>query len=263
MAACVALLAAISAIAGIGDSPAFLRFGGDSAQGVLVNLTPGMRPFDPPDPGRPTLVFIHGCNAAPRLVHFAMGERLAEAVARRGGPGDFNVLDWNWNAATIVGLKTSTNEARAVEQGRLLAVNLLHSRVPLARTHLIGHSSGAIVAASAARTLMSGYGQPVAQLTLLDPAVSYHGLIFDVLAAGSCAQRVENYWTARPSGYGREAPHAGVWNTRVDGPTPYFGAFSPVHSNHFHVVEWYFTSVADPRYPVGFNRSLLVTPGGK
>ncbi len=262
MAACVALLAAISTIAGIGDRPAFLRFGGDPSQGVLVNLTPGMRPFDPPDPGRPTLVFIHGCNAAPKLVHFTMGERLAEAVGRRGGPG-FNVLDWNWNAATVVGLKMSTNEAKAMEQGRLLAAALLRSGVTLARTHLIGHSSGAIVAASAARTLMSGYGQPVAQLTLLDPAVSYHGLIFDVLAAGSSARLVENYWAARPSGYGREAPRAGVWNTRVDGPTPYFGALSPVHSNHFHVVEWYIATVADPRSPGGFNQSLLVASGGR
>ncbi|WP_406693999.1 hypothetical protein V5E97_23440 [Singulisphaera sp. Ch08] len=261
MAACVALLAAISTIAGCGDRPALLRFGGDPSQGVLVNLTPGMRPFDPPDPGRPTLVFIHGCNAAPRVVHFTMTERLAEAVAQRGGP-PFSVLDWKWNAATVAGLKTSANESKAVQQGQLLAATLLRSGVPLARTHLIGHSSGSIVAASAARTLMSGHGQPVAQLTLLDPAVTYHGLIFDVLAAGSSARFVENYWATRPSGYGHEAPRAGVWNTRVDGPTPYFGAVSPVHSNHFHVVEWYLASVANPRIPGGFNRSLLVASGG-
>jgi len=98
----------------------------------------------------------------------------------------------------------------------------------------------------------------VAQLTLLDPAVSYHGLIFDVLAAGSSARLVENYWAAGPSGYGREAPRAGVRNTRVDGPTPYFGVLSPVHSNHFHVVEWYIATVADPRSPGGFNQSLRI-----
>ncbi len=46
----------------------------------------------------------------------------------------------------------------------------------------------------------------MAQLTLLDPAVTYHGLIFDVLAAGSSASFVENYWAPGPSGYGREAP---------------------------------------------------------
>lgn len=262
MAASVALLAVISTIAGIGDRPDFLRFGGDPSQGVLLNLTRGVRPFDPPDPGRPTLVFIHGCNAAPKLVHFTMGERLAEAVGRRDGPHpQFNVLHWNWNAATYVGLKMSANEAKAVEQGRILATALLRSGAPLARTHLIGHSSGSIVAASAARTLLSGYGQPVAQLTLLDPAASYHGLVFDVLAAGTSARFVENYWAPGPSGYGREAPRAGVWNTRVNGPTPYFGALSPVHSNHFHVVEWYLTTVADPRSRGGFNQSLLVASG--
>ena len=259
MAACVALLAAISTIAGIGDRPAFLRFGGDPSQGVLVNLTPGMRPFDPPDPGRPTLVFIHGCNAAPKLVHFTMGERLAEAVGRRGGPG-FSVLDWNWNAATVVGLKVSTNEAKAVEQGRRLAAALLRSGVPLARTHLIGHSSGSIVAASAARTLLSGHGQPVAQLTLLDPAVSYHGLVFDVLAAGSSARLVENYWAAGPSGYGRaiargRLEHAGGRpDSLLRGPLT-------LHSNHFHVVEWYIATVADPRSPGGFNTEPARRPG--
>ncbi len=116
------------------DRPAFLQFGGDPSQGVLANLTPGMRPFDPPDPGRPALVFIHGCNAAPHLVHFTMAERLAEAVKLRGGQAghprpSFSVLDWNWNAATVAGLKMSLNEAKAVEQGRLLAVALLRSGI--------------------------------------------------------------------------------------------------------------------------------------
>jgi pimeloyl-ACP methyl ester carboxylesterase len=262
MAACVALWVAISTIAGGGDRPTFLSFGGDSSRGVLINLTPGMRPFDPPDPVRPALVFIHGCNAAPHVVHFTMGERLAEAIARRGGP-QFSVLDWNWNAATFVGLNGRANEASALEQGRRLAATLLRSGVPPARIHLIGHSSGSIVAASAARTLLSGHGQPVAQLTLLDPAVSYHSLIFDVLAAGSSAPLVENHWASGPSGFGREVLRAGVWNTRVDGPTPYFGALSPIHSNHFHVVEWYLATVADPRYPGGFNTSLLVASGGR
>lgn len=261
MATCVALLVAMAAAVGGDGRPALLRFGGDPSRGILVNHTVGMRPFDAPNPALPSLVFIHGCNAAPKVVHFTMGRRLAEALARRGGP-PFNVLEWDWNAATVVSLKGRANEASAVEQGRRLAAALLQSGIPPARTHLIGHSSGAIVAASAARTLLSGYGHSVAQLTLLDPAATYHGLVFDSLAAGSSARLVENAWAPGPSGYGHEVARAGVWNTRVDGPTPYLGALAPSLSNHFHVVEWYLGTVADPRLPGGFNTSLLFAAGG-
>lgn len=259
MATCVALLVAITAAVGGDGRPSLLRLGGDPSLGVLVNLTPGMRPTDPADPNRPTLVFIHGCNAAPKLVHFDMGRRLAESVARRGGR--FNVFEWDWNAATVVSLKGRDNETAAVEQGRRLAAALLQSGSAPARTQLIGHSSGGIVAASAARTLLSGYGHAVAQLTLLDPAASYHGLIFDLLAAGSAARLVENDWAPGPSGYGAAVARAGVWNTKVDGPTPYLGALSPSRSNHFHVVDWYLDTVADPNHPGGFNTSLLAAGG--
>lgn len=262
MATHVALLAALTVISGHRDRPTLLAFGSDPARGALVNLTAGARPCDLPDPGRPTVVFIHGMNVAPRIVHFTMAERLAEAIARRGGP-PFNVLGWNWNAATFVGLSPRANETSAVQQGWSLAAALRQAGVPPAWTHLVGHSSGAIVAASAAQTLAGLSGQPIAQLTLLDPAVLYHNLVFDALAAGSSARRVENHWTPRPSGYGCHVAHPAIWNTRVDGPTPYLGAIHPFHSNHFHVVEWYVATAGDPSYPGGFNTSVLLAARGR
>jgi hypothetical protein len=257
MAGCVALLAALAAVAGGRDSPKFLRFGADPAPGLLVNRSAGTRPFDPPDPARPTLVLVHGANPTPGIVHFTMAERLAEAVARRGGP-PWNVMAWDWNAATVGGLTSRANEAAAVRQGPLLAGALWQAGLPPERVQLIGHSSGCIVAASAARTLCSAYGRPPAQLSLLDPAILYQDVIFDRLAAGSSAARVENIWAPGPSGYGREIARAGVWNVRVDGPTPYLGTVNPFRSSHLHVVEWYVATAGNPARPGGFNASLLV-----
>jgi pimeloyl-ACP methyl ester carboxylesterase len=174
-----------------------------------------------------------------------------------------NVLAWDWNAATFVGLTSRANEQSAVDQGRALAATLLRAGVEPARTHLIGHSSGGIVAASSARALVDWQAQPIAQLTLLDPAAIYHDLVFDGLAAGSSARVVENHWTPGPSGFGREVARPGVWNTRVDGPTPYLGTLWPARSSHFHIVEWYIATAGDPAYRGGFNTSLLLAGGGR
>lgn len=262
MGACVALCVALAATAGCRDhdSPRLLRFGPDLSCGVLVNLTPGAAPLEAIDPGRPTLVFIHGMNLAPRIVHFTMAERFAEAVARRGGP-PLNVLGWDWNGATFAGLSARANEGAAIAQGQMLAAALLQAGVAPGQVHLIGHSSGGMVAASAARSLMSSSGQAIAQLTLLDPAALYHDHVFEHLAAGSAARRVENYWAPAPSGYGRHVLHPGVWNARIDGPTPYLGLVSPWHSSHFHIVHWYVGTAADPALPGGFNTSLVLGGG--
>jgi pimeloyl-ACP methyl ester carboxylesterase len=257
----VVVYAAIASLAGWGDRPALIRLGGDPARGVLVNVTPGARPFDPPDPMRPTVVFIHGFNPMPRTVHFAMTERLADALARRAGLS-FNVLGWDWNAASCVSLRSRVNAEAAVEQGGALAAALRQAGVMPVWTHLIGHSSGCTVAASAAQALAAGTGQRVAQLTLLDPATLYHDVVFERLAAGSAARRVENYWTPAPSGYGREVGHAGVWNQRVAGPTPYLGVVCPWHSDHMNLVHWYLGTAADATIPSGFNTSLLLRGGG-
>src|SRR4051794_15815908 len=114
--ASLALLAAAGSITGFGDPAPILGMGGDPSRGLLVNHNPGARPSDPPDAARPTLVFIHGYNPMPRTVHFTMADRLAEALARRGGPA-LNLLSWEWNAATSESLHPRTNVENAVVQG--------------------------------------------------------------------------------------------------------------------------------------------------
>ncbi len=124
MGACVVLIAAVAAVSGSNERPSLVQLGGDPARGILINLTPGFRPFDPPDPARPTVVFIHGINPLPHTVHFTMAERLAEALARRVG-ATFNVLGWDWNAASFVSLHPKVNDENAVEQGHALGATLL------------------------------------------------------------------------------------------------------------------------------------------
>ena len=95
-----ALLVAVATVAGWGERPSLVVAGADASRGVLVNVTPGARPSDGPDPSRPTVVFVHGFNPCPRTVHFHMVEEFARSLARRGGP-PLNVFGWDWNAATF------------------------------------------------------------------------------------------------------------------------------------------------------------------
>lgn len=252
-----ALLISVVMVAGWGDRPSLVAAGGDLSQGMLVNVTPAVWSSSTLDPARPTVVFVHGFNPLPRTVHFHMAEEFAASLARRGG-SPLNVLAWKWNAATFTSLRSRDNSAAAVEQGRILAATLRAAGVDLARTQLIGHSSGGIVAASAARSLAFEYGTPVAQLTLLDPAAYYHSLVFEELAAGSTAPIVENYWASGLSGYGRPVASAGVRSIQVDGPHPTVGLVLLTRSNHLYVVHWYLDSAANPAFASGFNSSILL-----
>jgi hypothetical protein len=255
------LLAVATSVAGSDGWRPFWAFGGDSAQGVLVNLAPGALPGDPAVVGRPTVVFIHGFNPLPRILHFTMYEQVAGAAARRGGPA-LNVFGWDWNGATCVSLAPRANGDAAVMQGRILAAALWRAGARPASTHLIGQSSGTIVAAAAAQTLAFEYGQPVAQLTLLDPAAGYHDVVFERLTAGSLARRVENYWSDDTGAYGREASYHGVENIRVNRPPRSGGLIPARRASHLYVVEWYISTIADTSNPIGFNRSLLLAGDG-
>jgi pimeloyl-ACP methyl ester carboxylesterase len=237
-----------------GPGPSLIRRGGDPSRGLLVNRTVGSRPFDPPDPTRPTVVFIHGFNPLPRVVHFGMAEEFGRSIGRRCGPST-NVLAWDWNAATFESLNPRVNLEMAVRQGHALARALGGLGIDPARTHLVGHSAGSIVATSAARDCVIGQGRPVARLTLLEPAAYYHSLVFERMAAGSLSPWVENYWCPGPSAYGREASIPGVRNFRVDGPAPYAGILCPLRSDHIFIVQWYLGTVEDPRQAWGFNAS--------
>jgi pimeloyl-ACP methyl ester carboxylesterase len=257
MSAIVGLCVALASVGGTGRST-LIAFGGDLAQGVLINRTIGAAPFDAPDPARPTFIFIHGFNPMPHAIHFEMAERFAEAVGCRFGPRTYNVLDWDWNGATFVGIHYDRNTEAAVQQGPALADAILRAGLDPARVHLVGHSHGAIVAASAARMIAARHGRFVAQITLLEAAGFYHQIVFERLGAGSAAGRVENYWSPGPSGYGQTALYAGVTNIRVPPRTPLVGVFLPSHSGHVDIVRWYVGTAAHPDCPLGFNASVLL-----
>ncbi len=224
------------------DEIRLARWGHDPSRGVLVNHTPGIWPHSPVDPGRPTIVVVHGMNPFSRFLHFTMAERYAEAVGGVQG-GSVNVLAWDWNAATLKSIwRAGPNDRLAIEQGYALAEALWRSGVDPARLHLVGHSSGGLVAATAARTLTNHRGAPIARLTVLDPAKAQHRLIFGTFGAGSAASRVEHYWANGPSGFGREAAYPGVNNGRVNGPRRARGLFRPLHTDHLHVARWHIAS---------------------
>ncbi len=252
------LLTAAASLAADRREMILLVPGGTPARGILVNYTVGLRPFDPPDPARPTVVFIHGINPLPGLVHFAMARRMAESMARRAGPS-FNVLGWDWDAASVVSLCAASNAEAAVCQGSALARSLWLAGIDPSRTHLIGHSSGAMVATSAARVLARNFGRPAAHLTLLEPAGSYHDVIFERMEAGRLAQVVENYWAPGPSAYGREVSAPGVRNYRVDGLASFVGVIRPLRSDHLYVFRWYLDTIERPALGTGFNVSRLLS----
>jgi pimeloyl-ACP methyl ester carboxylesterase len=253
------LLAAAATITAEGRPAILVRKGGDPARGLLVNHSPGRRPFDPPDSSLPTVVFIHGINPLPRVVHFTMAERVAESLARRGGP-PCNVLAWDWNAATVESVRSSPNCEAAVRQGPTLAWALWTSGLDPSRTHLIGHSSGGLVATSAARVFARQFGRPVAHLTLLEPASYYHPIIFERLEAVSLCPVVENYWSPGPSAYGQHVAAPGVQNYRVDGPASFAGVLCPLRSDHLFIVRWYLETIERPDLGFGFNQSALFPP---
>ena len=232
--------------------------GNDPSPGLLVNRTAGARPFDPPNPALPTFVFVHGCNPVPQLLHFVMDTRLSEAIQARGGLA-CNVLGWDWNASTFESLRPSTNVDLAIGQGRRLGASLIRAGLDPARVHLIGQSSGAIVATSAAEYLARTVGQPVAQLTMLDAARPYHDQIFVQMAAGTLCPVVENYWASGRTGYGREELLPGIRNYRVDAPANPVALINPSQSDHLGLVRWYLRTAQSPGLPYGFNTSSLLS----
>ncbi len=225
---CAGVLACVLAGTPQSDSIQLFALGGDPSTG-LVRLHTG--PFNP---NRPTLVVVHGINLTPHLLHFTLAERYAEVV----GPA-YNVLAWDWNAATLPSVRPSVVDQAAVGQGLRLASVLARLGVEPSRLHLIGQSTGSVVAASCAHALTRSMGRPVDHLTLLDPSVLQHSLIFEGLNAARCTRKLENLYAPGPSGFGRHAPYAGVRNYAAPTPSRWWGLLRPTHTDHMNVVRWH------------------------
>jgi hypothetical protein len=218
-------------------------WGADCAPGLLVNRTVGAQPDSPADAAKPTIVVAHGINPFHPARHQEVAERYAEAIGRNWGAA-FNVLAWDWNAATMRGVHPLRNRELAAEQGRDLGEALLRAGIDPGKLHLVGHSSGCVVVAAAARTIVERTGSPVRMLTLLDPASSQHELIFGVLGAGSSGTFVRHVWATGPSGFGGPALYANVADQSFPGHAGWRGFFVPGRLDHLEVVRWHIRQMA-------------------
>jgi hypothetical protein len=217
--------------------------GPDHASGSLINCTVGCLPGSPIDPSRPTMVVVHGINPVHTLMHSEIAERYGEAIGARWGT-NVNVLGWDWNGDTLTSLRPSRNDTLAELQGQTLAKALSRSGVAPDRLHLIGHSSGSLVAAAAARGIANRTGRPIDRLTLLDPAEGQHARIFGALQAGSTARIVSHYWATGPTGFGRPALYPNVRDQALTGPAGWSGFAAPGRLDHLHIVRWHIGRLA-------------------
>ncbi len=218
--------------------------GADCAPGLLVNWTPGARPDSPADPARPSIVIAHGINPFHPALHLVVAERYAEAIGRNWGAA-INVLAWDWNAVTMRGVRPARNRALAEQQGRDLGEVLLRAGLDPRKLHLVGHSSGCIVVAAAARTIVERTGGPVHMLSLLDPASGQHELIFGTLGAGSAAAVVKHYWVTGLSGFGGPAVYANIVDQPFSGRAGWRGFIVPGQLDHLEVVRWHIRQIAE------------------
>jgi hypothetical protein len=190
------------------------------------------------DPSRPTVLIIHGINPLHPLMHMEMAQRYGEAICSRWG-SSINVLGWNWNGRTLTSLRASENDALAELQGLSLAEVLLQQGAAPESLHFVGHSSGCVVAAAAARAITDRTGRPVDRITLLDPVGRQHSLIFGKLQAGSAARRVDHIWATGPTGFGSPAPYPNVRDEVFKGPAQWSGFLAPGRLDHMQLVRWH------------------------
>jgi pimeloyl-ACP methyl ester carboxylesterase len=182
----------------------------------------------------PSVVIIHGFNPFPKLVRFDLGPAARCGALTSGAP--VNLFVWDWNLATKASLRPQVNVENARRQGIMLAESLGELGIAPHRTHLVGHSLGCVVAASAARRSWELTGERTDQVTLLDPLRGNHEVIFDVEGVADAANWVENLWAPGLSGFGAPANRAGVVDIRTPGSTPLRGLFLAHRMNHVDVL---------------------------
>ncbi len=220
--------------------------------GRLLNLSADASdPTDPIDTQRPTIIITHGSNPYSVIGQWTLMQAYADAINGRFGDR-FNILSWDWNAATLATPITVPNAENAVEQGRLLAQAALDVGVDPARTKLIAHSLGCVLAASTARAMFESGGSPLAVLTFLDAAEFQHAYIFPL--ADGAVTRIENFWAPAPGGMGSPVQLSNIHNVKFDGGfSAMLPPIDPSQSSHVLMVTWYLESINDPNSESGFN----------
>ncbi|WP_422924223.1 hypothetical protein [Singulisphaera sp. PoT] len=232
------LAASILGQAGPDLSAKIVVKGGDHAPGILVNYTAGARPFDPINPSLPTVAVTHGLNPYHPVLHFAMAERYAESIGRKYGAG-VNVVGWDWNAATMPSVRPSVIRQNAIAQGHAFGNALLNAGVDPASVHLVGQSSGCLTIAAAARFLLQHTGRRVGRISVLDPSIAEHPLLFDELDVVSTTNYLEHIWVPGASGFSCQVDRPGVNNLCVPGPRGVRGLFNPLHLDHLYAIGWH------------------------
>lgn len=249
-------LVALATIAWGGDRAPIISFGPDPSFGLLVNYTVGKRPFDAPDPAMPTVVFVHGTNIATPFLRPTMTPRLAEAIHRRYGTG-INVLGWDWSAESKPRWTPSATLENVIDQGHRLGESLIRAGIDPGRTHVIGQSAGATLAAAAARWMVNHGYAPLLQVTMIEPAKFHHDAIFHRLYAQGAARFVEHYWCDSRSSFGAPANQSGVIDIRLARMRGVLGFINPIYCDHINIVRWYVRSVESADRTRGFGASRL------
>lgn len=220
-----------------------IALGSDDAPGLLVNCTVDSPPFAAADPSRFSVVIVHGINPYHPFMHIEMAQRYGEAIGRTWG-SNVNVLGWDWNAKSMLGPFPGHNAALAERQGRAMAEALMAAGFAPENLHLVGQSSGCIVAASAARTIADRSGRLVQRLTFLDPRTGHHQMVFERLQAGTAARIVDHLWATGPTGFGSDAPYPHVRNLAVVGPSGWVGFLALGSLDHMELVRWHIGQMA-------------------
>lgn len=206
----------------------------DHCDPVLGSATASSATYNP---ALPNVVVIHGFNPFPNLVRFDLGPAARCGALTAGAP--VNLFVWDWNQATKASLRPQVNVENARLQGELLAEVLGDMGIAPSRTHLVGHSLGCVVAASAARRSWELSGERTDRVSLLDPLRGNHAVIFDVEGLAGTANWVENRWSPGLSGFGAPADRAGMVDIRTPGSTPLRGLFLAHRMNHVDVLRRY------------------------
>jgi hypothetical protein len=225
---------------------------GDPSQGFLINMSPDMEWGSPIDPSRPTVVVVAGLNPFPDHLTNLLAEPYSEAIGQH--TPHINVLKWAWSGASNPAPLQSVQAHNAIAQGRKLAAALQETGIPPHKLHLIGQSLGCLLVAATAQSLCCAAGEPVAQITFLDALWWNHHLIFKEIKAYEFTNRIVNYWTDGPSGYGKPEHYPGVQNCYVEwGPYPVSGLILFWKGNHVWVSRVYVRLMSNPERFYGFD----------
>ena len=192
------------------------------------------------DPSLPTYVITHGWNPLPNRVRLTTPEAYAAKIRSRC-KGKANVLAYQWDSRGQGSPKA--NVANAICAGKFLGRELIRLGVDPRRLHMIGHSMGSIVIASASNYIYAETGACTQCLTLIDGPVRKLSMILRNLDSTTCARRIINIWAVGLSGLGAPIDNPRIENIRAPTRRSHRRCrhwLDPARNNHVDVLLWYY-----------------------